>query len=320
MILAEIEKRTQKPIAETFDVIAGTSTGGILALALTKPNNDGRPTYTAEQLIALYEQEGGKIFTRPFLSRIPFLGPKIRTIFEQKYLSKGIEKVLDKYFGEAHLKDALTDVIITSYEIERRKPWFFKSTKAKGDARDDFLMKQIARATSAAPTYFEPLKVETSSPSGYYAFIDGGVFANNPAMCGYVEAKTTYPDANDFLVVSLGTGDLTPKLDYEKAKGWGILSWVRKVLDVTFDGANNPVNYQLEQLLPYANDGTKRYYRFQTKLDKSNDRMDDASSKNIRALKLLAAEIIREKDRDRDLDTLCEQLVKYPNSHIGDDP
>ena len=48
-------------------------------------------------------------------------------------------------------------------------------------------MKEVARATSAAPTYFEPLKLETQGPPDYWAFVDGGVFANNPAMCAVAE-------------------------------------------------------------------------------------------------------------------------------------
>lgn len=58
MVLAEIEDRTGRPVAETFDLIAGTSTGGILALGLTLPGDNGRPRYAAEELIGLYEEEG----------------------------------------------------------------------------------------------------------------------------------------------------------------------------------------------------------------------------------------------------------------------
>lgn len=304
MILAEIEKRTKKPISKLFHLIAGTSTGGILALGLTKPDANGKPEYTAERLIELYETEGGKIFSRSVWHRIHAVG----SLSEEKYSSEGIEQVLDKYFGEARLKDALMDVLITSYEIERRIPWFFKSKNAKDPTKKgyDFPMKQVARATSAAPTYFEPIKIEAENASDYYALIDGGVFANNPAMCALIEAKSTYPKSDDFLVVSLGTGELTRRLPYDEARGWGLARWAQPILSVIFDGVNDTVDYQLKQLLPPAKDGTNRYYRFQTRLDEGNDDMDDASRTNIRVLKLLAEAIIR--DNGDTLKILCDQV------------
>jgi patatin-like phospholipase/acyl hydrolase len=70
MVLAEIERRTGKRIAEMFDLVAGTSTGGILALGVTKPGQDGKPEYSAKKLIDLYETEGGKIFSIPVWHRI----------------------------------------------------------------------------------------------------------------------------------------------------------------------------------------------------------------------------------------------------------
>ena len=104
MVLAEIEERTGRPVAEKFDLIAGTSTGGILALGLTMPGDAGRPRYAAEELIGLYEEEGSRIFSDR-------AGP-IRSAFEERYPSRGVEEVLGEYFGEARLKEALTRVFL----------------------------------------------------------------------------------------------------------------------------------------------------------------------------------------------------------------
>ncbi|OKH21069.1 patatin [Hydrococcus rivularis NIES-593] len=244
IILAEIEKLTQKPISELFALIVGTSTGGILALGLTVPNAEGKPRYSAEDLIALYENEGGRIFSRSLWHKIRAAG----NLLEEKYPSDGIKGVLAEYFGETRLKEALTEVLITSYEIEQRIPFFFKSTSAKDSlktASRDFFMKQVARATSAAPTYFEPIRIETDDLAKSYALIDGGVFANNPTMCALVEAKTTFPDVNDFLVVSLGTGELIRPILYEQAREWGKAEWGQPLLSVVFSGINKTVDYQL---------------------------------------------------------------------------
>lgn len=305
MMLAEIERCTGKPIAELFDVVAGTSTGGILTLGLTKPGIDGKPAYKAEKLIQLYEEEGDRIFpqpARPWLQRW-------RGLVEEKYPSNGIETVLNEYFGTTQLSQSLVEVLIPSYDTELRRPYFFKSRKARKNSNDDFLMAKVARATSAAPTYFEPLPVEMGKvPS---TLIDGGVFANNPAMCAYVEARKIYPEATDFLVVSLGTGELTMTLDYSKIKDWGLLQWARPMFNIVSDGVSDTVDYQLKELLS-PEDGPQRYYRLQAALsalqerDRGN-RIDDASHTNINFLKQIAAKTI--EDNEQVLSQLCKQLT-----------
>jgi uncharacterized protein len=306
MILAEIERQTGKRIWELFSLLAGSSTGGIIALALTKPLDGGKP-YTAADLVGLYEQEGEHIFSAPTWHRMRAVG----NVFEEKYPSRGVEDVLDRYFGESRLKDALADVLISSYEIERRLPWFFRSSRARTNPDYDFPMKQVARATSAAPTYFEPLKIDVKSNNteDYYALIDGGVYANNPALCAYVEAISTHGrrDPSDFLVVSLGTGQLTRRLPYDEAKDWGLARWAQPILSVVFDGVSDTVDYQMRQLLT-CDDPHDHYYRFQTTLNAGNDDMDDATRTNIRVLKLLAEEIIR--DHGKELSALCTQLTE----------
>lgn len=301
MVLAELEERTGRPAAEVFDLIAGTSTGGILALGLVKPGPAGRPEHSARKLAALYEKEGQRIFATTLWRRLATAG----SLAEEKYASEGIESVLREYFGEARLRDAITEVIVTSYDTERRMPFFFKSRHARTKQDYDFPMRLVARATSAAPTYFEPLKLDAPSGDDYYSLIDGGVYANNPAMCGYAEARATHPEADDFLVVSLGTGEMTRPLRYDEVKGWGLASWAQPVLQVVFDGVSSTVDYQLRQLLAPRH-GERRYFRFQTRLDPGCDDMDDASPANVRTLRLLGEKLVR--DQQDDLDELCRLL------------
>jgi uncharacterized protein len=303
MVLAEIERRTGKRIAEMFDLVAGTSTGGILALGVTKPGQDGKPEYSAKKLIDLYETEGGKIFSIPVWHRIH----SGWGLAEEKYPSEGIEEVMKQYFGDAHLAQALKEVLVTAYEIEQRGPWFFKRRHALDPAQGfDPFMRDVARATSAAPTYFEPIQLKVGS-LGNRAFIDGGVHSNNPAMCAYVEARKIHPEENDFLVVSLGTGEPTREMPYEEVKGWGLALWAQPILNVVFDGVSDTVDYQLQELLSTEEGDGRRYYRFQTVLDIGKDDMDDASRTNIVALKTKAKEIISKNDAI--LDSLCAQLV-----------
>jgi len=304
MVLAEIEKRTGRRIAELFHLIAGTSTGGILALGLTKPGADGLPQFTAEAGVRLYEDEGPRIFPKSFWQIV-------RSLVEEKYPSGPMEEVLERYFGETRLKDALTNVFITSYEIERRIPWFFRSYRARLDPTYDFPMKQVARSTTAAPTYFEPSRIDTERLADFWALIDGGVFANNPAMCAFVDAKREYPEEeNRFLLVSLGTGEATGRIRYDDAVGWGLAQWAQPVLNIVFQGVSATVDYQLRYLLPEV-EGRPCYFRFQPRLSDDTDDMDNTSRDNLRELKLAAETLIH--DRSRDLDVLCELLTQSSN-------
>src|SRR5204863_755766 len=126
---------------------------------------------------------------------------------------------------------------------ERRYPFFFKSWRAQEDATLDFPMRLAARATSAAPTYFEALRLETATSAEYYSLIDGGMFANNPAMCAYAEVRRLWPEA-DVALVSLGTGQLTRPLPWSDIKNWGLVEWARPALDVVFDGVSDATDYQ----------------------------------------------------------------------------
>ena len=297
-VLAELERRTDKRVAELFDLIAGTSTGGILALALTAPAADDptRPRYAAAELIDLYAKHGPEIFARrPLMA--------LRAIFEERYPKDGLERILATYFGESRLKDAVTEVLVTSYDLEARDPWFFARHKARESADSDFPLRLVARATSAAPTYFEPLRLTSQT-----AMVDGGVFANNPGMCGYVEAIKLH-GPGDVLVVSVGTGQVTTPIHYADAKGWGEVQWVRPVLDVAFDGVSDTVDHQLSWLLS-DRDGKPRYVRFQIELPSGMGSMDDTSAAHVAALKEQGAKLV--VDSAGRLDAVCGLLESLP--------
>jgi uncharacterized protein len=305
-VLAAIEAKTGKRIHELFDLIAGTSTGGILAVGCAATDVQGKPRFTATDLLELYFKEGKTIFPQSVWREIQ----TGRFVLDQKYPADGVEGVLKSYFGDARLKDALTNLLVTSYELETRSPWLFRSDRARRNPDFDFPMWQVARSTSAAPTYFEPERLEKSTGSDYWALVDGGTFANNPAMCAFAEARRLEPDG-EVLVVSLGTGELTRPIHYQEAKHWGLLGWAKPVIDVIFDGVSKTTDYQLRQLLPAAN-GRQRYYRFQTSLTLASDDMDNTDPENLNDLKQQANELIA--SRQADLDALCKELCAPPSS------
>ena len=290
LFLHEMEKSLKKPVSQIFDLIAGTSTGGILALCLSAPDKDGNPKFSALDILNLYEEEGKRIFKKSLWRSTTSVG----NLTNSKFPIEGIEEVLEIYLGQTKLSESLTSLIIPSYEIERRMPFFFKSRHAKNNPDYDFKMKEVARATSAAPTYFESLKLAANPPADYFALIDGGVFANNPAMCAYAEAKKVFGNEDDIMLVSVGTGQHTRSIPYEESKDWGLLEWARPMLSVVFDGVSATVDYQLNQLLTDSN--LKNYFRFQTMLESGNDDMDDVTKTNIRALKRKGSEMVKQNE------------------------
>jgi patatin-like phospholipase/acyl hydrolase len=304
MLLAELERRAGRPICRLFDLVAGTSTGGILALALTKPDSSGQPAFPAARLIELYERQGKRIFA-PAWHRWPIIG-FLFDLFFVRYRARNLARVLREYFGETRLSDVLTPVLIPAYELHKRDPWLFKSERAKVEADHDFPLHIAAYATSAAPTYFPPLELPAPEPWQWYALVDGGVYAQTPAMSAYVEAHTLYPDARDFIIASLGTGETKKPIPYRKAKRWGLAGWARPILDVVFDGVSGTVTYELDQMLPPI-DGSKRHYRFQATLAEGEDSLDDPSPENIQRLKTLGQQVIAENDAT--LASLVEALT-----------
>jgi hypothetical protein len=174
-------------------------------------------------------------------------------------------------------------------------------------------MRFVARATSAAPTYFEPAELTSTKPAG--GMIDGGVFANNPAMCAYVEAKDLHPECDEVLVVSLGTGQHTRPIHYAEAAEWGLAHWAKPVLDVVFDGVSDTVDHQMKILCRDSDEGDPRYYRFQTELNIGSDDMDNATATNIGALKQKAHELIEQKNDS--LDRLCRELTVGRPAPVG---
>jgi uncharacterized protein len=307
MVLNYIEERTGKRIAEMFDFIAGTSTGGILALGLTKRNSDSainhEPEYTAAELVNFYHKFGRKIFSE-------YIPTSVDDLIQPKFNPKGRQEVLEDLLGEACIEDALREVLITSYDVELRTPIFFTSNhKAEESGSLDsrlicrgFKMVQAAMATSAAPTFFPPYKLETvhRTSEGYYALIDGGVFANNPSSLAMMEAMISHKrdtdqelQRADTLVVSLGTGSLTRKYEYGDVKNWGQLKWAIPILNIVLDSQSESVAYQLHKLMFHKDDvdrGQHRnYYRFQVPLssDDGRDQMDNATPRNIQYLDLV---------------------------------
>jgi patatin-like phospholipase/acyl hydrolase len=285
-VLADLERRAGRQVFELFDLISGTSTGGILACALCAP--DPLP---AEQLVALYADEGPSIFDRSLFQRIR----SADGLLDEKYDAAPLDRALKRFLSDKRLADTKPDLIIPAYDMHDPGPYFFKSRKARDEPGEDVPLSVVARATSAAPTYFEALEL------GERALVDGGVVAGNPAMCAFAEVLRFHPAA-EVTLVSLGTGQRTHKRTWADVRDWGLLEWARPILDVVFDGVSDAVDYQLTQVLQQGH-----YWRLQVELTHASDHLDDASERNLAALREQAGELIA--GRSADLDAIVKALT-----------
>ena len=269
--LIEIEQRTGRYIHELFDLIAGTSTGGILALGLTTPGDEpGQPRYRADAGHRLYREEGPRIFARTAGRSLATLNG----LLAPRYPTQPIETALRTYFGDQRLRHTLTDVVITSYDIEKRAPWFFRSLNARIRKGYDFSLVQVARSTAAGPGTFAPSRIVTDDDT-VYNLVDGGVFANNPTMVAYVDMLSYYSGYDAVTVVSLGTGRVRRSIPFSRAQRWGLLGWAFPAIDILKSGANESVDYQMSQVLD-----SSRYFRFQIDLSAGEDNLDNATPAN----------------------------------------
>lgn len=298
LILQELERRLRergekRPLGRLFDLVAGTSTGSIIALGLAAPDqlrgtvfSKRDAAFTAEEIAEMYEDHGLEIFPRRIFRQFQTM----RHAFTEKYNDGQFYEVLQYYFGERTIRDAITNVLIPSYDIEANEPIFMKKVPPKRlkKSTPNYYMSDAARASSAAPTYFEPIRVKSVDGSLQHALIDGGVFANNPAMCAYVEAQKIYPGAKKYVILSLGTGTFSRHWTYEQVRNWGVLEWILPSKGVPIAiimnrGQAKLVDYQLDHLPKVE------YHRINPQLDECNADMDDAAPENMGCLKRNAA-------------------------------
>jgi hypothetical protein len=291
---------------DAFHIIAGTSTGGIIACGLAKPD-----PVSIQKIIDLYVDHGHEIFRKPENFLHWWYGPRYRPTALEQYL---ISELGSTYLSE--IKDV--ELLVPSYAIGLPKdnppgstcaPMFFRSWQARGlqlgDSATtdeyDFKLASIARATSAAPTYFAPATVVNKAKQSF-TMIDGGVFANNPTMCAIVEARRLY-GSSDCLIVSLGTGSEPTHVNASAANHWGDLGWALPMITIFMASSSQTVAVESDEIFPHS------HWRFDVSLTTPtpegeivNREMDDASAINVHALVDKANELIEaERHRIEDL-------------------
>lgn len=304
IILGALQQRLGRNLCEVFDLIAGTSTGGIIALGIGTRCNGGQP-YSPDELLNLYIENGAAIFKKNWFT-------PIRQFTLPKYSPDALVEILAKFFKDTELASALTPLLISSYDLQSQLPFFFKSHKIQsnmiaGQSGYNWKVTDVARATSAAPTFFPPLHLTRGNQD--YALVDGGVFVNNPAMAAYAEALSLYPDFANFIVVSVGTGNRQDRIKFDTAREWGLVGWARQIVPVLMDSVSESVDYELN-LMPGC-----AYHRLQVPhLQAAENAMDNVTPENLVHLRQVAREFV--SSISDDLTKICAELAEGRGSDM----
>ena len=297
-IMVEAEREFGIRVADYFDLIAGTSTGGILTCAYLCPSDADptQPKFTAEEVVGLYFNKGKQIFDDPFMHKLR----SIWGIISAKFPERGIDEALKEYFGEVWLSQLLKPTVITSYDITNRNGHFFAQHDAREKESYDFLIREVSRATSAAPTYFNCARVQNKSGDSF-TLVDGGVFVNNPAMCAYAEIRDGFKNvegepaaAKDMKILSLGTGFTKKHYLYRQARRWGMAQWVRPVIDIMMSGSVEVDDFYLKRIFE-TTENPAQYMRVNSKMPGDVDpEMDNVTPANMAALKKLGEKLFQD--------------------------
>ncbi|CDP01337.1 unnamed protein product [Coffea canephora] len=328
VILGFLESELQKldgedaRLADYFDVISGTSTGGLVTAMLAAPNDKNRPLFAAKEIKDFYLDNCPQIFPQETHLMLGQAEKLIKAVTGPKYDGKYLHNLLKQKLGETKLHQTLTNVVIPTFDIKLLQPTIFSSYALKHHPSLDALLRDICIGTSAAPTYLPAHKFETEDSDGSvkeFNLIDGGVAANNPALVAMNHVTKEVSQGNPdffsirsqeysrFLVLSLGTGTAKEegKYDAEQAAKWGILGWLTSggstpLVDVFSQASSDMVDFHLSTVFQTLQ-SEENYLRIQ----------DDTLTGDLASVDVATEENLQ------NLVKVGENLLKKPVSRIN---
>ena len=290
-ILASFELKTSKSITDHFDMICGTSTGGLIAIGLANG-------MSAQSLVDLYMTKGSKIFPTSNSYFIRGFQNSFKTIkqifFSNKHSVKPLRKILDDLFEDKTMNDANNLLCIPSFNLTNGQPKVFKKSGYQTEHFVDSTIKlvDIALATSAAPSYY-PIHEHNN-----FLYTDGGVWANNPSLCGLLEAIDYYvgegKEFDDFSILSISSITSSNGWVHTLNKSKSVIGWNKKLLQTAMDGQSYFADYFAEKIIPKINPKSK-YIRIKSpELSKAQMNiitMDRADKKTLLTIQSLGNQV-----------------------------
>lgn len=239
-VLEHLEKKYQGSCSDYFDMLCGTSTGGLIALGLSLK-------IPASEMSKIYSEHGKDIF--PKQSKI--IGLLRQTFWKGKFKDDPLKKVLNEVFKENTIANSNNLLCIPSYSFTDARPWIFKyDHKEGGLSRDnDAKYVDVALATSAAPTYFPLAEIPHYD---YKQFVDGGVWANNPSMIGLIEALTYFvgkdKEYDGIQILSISSLNNASGKPTGLKRNRAFVQWRNDLFETSMIGQSNFTHYFLSKL------------------------------------------------------------------------
>ena len=276
-ILEHLEQRFG-PISENFDMLCGTSTGGLIALGLAL-------RIPAKEISEIYEINGRKIFPK----RTRLGGIFRQTLWNGKYSDNPLKEVMHGVFGGKKIADLNNLVCIPSYSLTDAKPWIFKRDHGKMDRDNECLVMDVALATTAAPTYFPLCEIPHYNNK---QFIDGGVWANNPTLIGVIEALTYFVGKNkefsSIEILSISSLNNTAGKPIGLKRQRSFINWRNDLFDSSLIGQSKFTDYFMNKLCE-MNEIKINYIRIPSEEISAEQqhlvKLDSASEKAIQFIK-----------------------------------
>lgn len=246
-ILASIESKTGKKITDHFDMICGTSTGGLIAIGLAN-------SMSAQSLVDLYLTKGSLIFptsNNNFVRSFQNSYKTIKQIFvSNKHCVQPLKRILEDLFKERTMKDSNNLLCIPSFNLTNGQPKVFKKAGIQTEffVDDAISLVDVALATSAAPSYY-PIHEHNN-----FLYTDGGVWANNPSLCGLLEAIDYYvgegKEFDDFSILSISSVTSSSGWVHTSSKSKSIIGWNKNLFQTAMDGQSYFTDYFLQKIIP----------------------------------------------------------------------
>lgn len=304
-VLAEFEKETGRPIARSFDLIAGTSVGGIIALGLAAE-------VPAADLKALFESHGTRIFSTRHAPRglLEKIVDVLRGLFSPKYKAEGLRSALEAMLGDRCLRDLKHRVIVPAINLSKGRPQIFK-TPHHPTFRLDLALRavDVAMATAAAPTYFPLAQI------GDQLFADGGLYANSPDELALHEAEhfLKIPRA-DIRMLSIGTTTAEFSFSHRAGLNFGLLKWAlgQRLVQVILSSQQRHTDYMLKHKLGDAYIRIDELQSREQQCDLGLDTANDSAQRTIRSIAQGSVQRFISDDRLRSLLAHAAPAVEWP--------
>ncbi|KAI3437371.1 Patatin [Psidium guajava] len=312
-------------LADYFDIIAGTSTGGLITAMLSAPDARNRPLFAAKDIIPFYLENCPKIFPQG-CGCLGSVVSTLRSLTGPKYNGQYLHKLIRKLLGTTRLQDSLTGLVIPTFDIKKLEPVFFSSYEVSKHKFLDAQLSDICIGTSAAPTYFPAHYFKTEDTDGQaheFNLIDGGIVANNPTLVAISEVTNQVlkedpyffnikppVDYTRLLVISLGTGSDTSeiKFDAKKASKWGLFCWLYEdgtspLIDAYSQGSSDLVDY-LNSVVFKASQSENNYLRINVdNLKGTLSSVDTSTKENLEGLVKVGENLLKKPVSRVNLDT-----------------